>query len=158
MSDLADLIALLVAAGGPTTLMERSPWPLHESLVLFEGDLAARDLVAEGMKLEMHPDAHVGLEIAGVGAAIYELINLGVFRLAGAGIEARLEVDADGHRAYRKKLMCFDLARAQTLQRVAQDWRARACTAEKTWARAFESRAEMSRRATPKRRQLAATF
>ncbi len=158
MSELADLIALLVAAGGPTTLMERSPWPLHESLALLGADQPARNLVAQGIELDVHPDAVVGLEVGGVGAAIYELISQGIFRPTGAGLEARLELNADRHRAYRKRLMSLDLSRATTLQEIAQVWRARACTAEKTWTRALESRAAMSRRATPKRRQLAATF
>lgn len=158
MSGLADLIALLVAAGGPATLMERSPWPLHQSLAALRVDQQARDLIARGIDLEVHSDADVGLEVAGVGAAIYELINQGIFRLTDTGLDARLELDVDRNRAYRKRLMSLDLARATALQDVAQDWRARACTAEKTWARALESRAAMSRRATPKRRQLAATF
>ncbi len=158
MSDLADLIALLIAAGGPTTLMERSPWPLHESLAALGADEHARELVAHGIDLDARPDADVGLEVAGVGVAIYELINQGILCLTGTGLEARLELVVDRHRAYRKRLMTFDLARATTLQDVAQTWRARARTAENTWTSAFESRAAMSRRATPNRRQLAATF
>src|SRR3989442_1520424 len=126
MSDLANLIALLVAAGGPTTLMERSPWPLHEALARLGGDQEARRLVAHCIELDVHPDADVGLEVGGVGAAIYELINQGIFRPTGAGLEARLELNVDRHRAYRKTLMSLDLSNATTLQQVAQDWRARA--------------------------------
>lgn len=158
MTPLVNLIGLLIAAGGPTTLMERSPWPLHEALVALAANRETRALVANDIDFDLRPDADVGLEVAGVGAAIHDLIGEGVLRVTGSGLNARLELDVDKHRAYRKQLMSLDLASATALQSIAHVWRARACTAEKTWARALASRAAMSRRGTPNRRQPAATF
>ena len=155
---LSDLIALLVAAGGPTTLMERSPWPLHEALARLAADDEARELIANNIDFELRPDPNVGVEVGGVGAAIYELIEDGIFRVTGLGLDARLELDIDKHRDYRRKLMGLDLEKATALQSIAQLWRTRACTAEKTWARALASRAAISRRGTPNRRQPATTF
>ena len=149
---------MLVAAGGPTVLMQRSPWPLHEALAALATDQELRQLVAKGIDFDLRPDADVAVEVGGVGAAIYELIDRGVFHVVGSGLDARLELDVDMHRAYRKKLMTLDLARATALQQVAQFWRARARTAEKTWASALASRAARSRGATPNRRHPAATF
>ncbi len=158
MKDLTELIGLLVAAGGPTTLMDRSPWPLHEALVALAADVETRRLIANDIDFHLRPDADVSVEVGGVGAAIYELIEHGVFRIAGSGLDARLELDVDKHRSYRRKLMGLDLGSATALQSIAQVWRARACTAEKIWARAFASRAPKSRPATPKCRQPAATL
>ena len=152
------MIALLIAAGGPTILMERTPWPLHQALIALNSDQGAMSRVAPGTELEINPDADVGLEVAGVGAAIYALIDKGVLRMAGAGLDARLELVVDLLRPYRKKLMSLDVVTATTLHEIAQVWRARALTAEKTWTKALESRAAMSREGTPNRRQAAATF
>ena len=153
---LERLIGLLLSAGGPTFLMDRSPWPLHQALGRAARSPAGDYFRAWGIDLQFRQQDEVGLAVVGVAAGLFALIGKGVLIPRGTGVDARLEVDIDALRPYRKALMALDPLPAELLHEVAVTWAAYACAAEKTWARALASRGAISTGCTPNRRHVEA--
>lgn len=152
---LERLIGLLLAAGGPKVLMDRSPWPLHQALRKAESRHGSC-FGSLGIPLSFRQQDQTGMAAVGAAAAIFALIRKRVLVPSGTGLETRLHVDADALRPYRKTLMGLDPSDAQLLHDIAVTWAAYARTAENTWERALASRDAMSIGDTPNRRHLAA--
>ena len=152
---MADLIGLLIAAGGPSRLPLRASWTLHRAV----GELGerARQLDGYGCLPEIHvaSDSQVGTAVTGIAVGLHELMARGEMRVAGEGWECTVELSSTAHRYYRKALMGLEPRLAELIYDAGSNWAALALTAEKNWKTALASLGRRRRSETPKRLQLA---
>lgn len=120
---LADLVGILLAAGGPTTLPARVRWPLDQALVWLQGEAAksgALDPWRHRIDLQLSPDSGTGVK--GAGRALALLRDNGTLRPIGCLRWAAFRVDADALLRYRRLLMAMKPGDAQLLTRAARMW------------------------------------
>src|SRR5690242_3367317 len=94
--ELSELIALMLAAGGPERQLARVRWPLHMALREMHEDAGRRgERRLVGVELEMRPSPEVGQEVVGADAALRALVRCRVLRPDGDRRFAHLALDPD---------------------------------------------------------------
>lgn len=132
---MSDLVAAMVAAGGPVRTDARAPRHLHAALVwLGEQQPSSAALPP----LVGRPDPDVGLRVQGVTAALWSLAGAGLFRVSERPGGADLLVDEDALPWARRVLMRLSSDDCEAVYAAADRW-ASASTARKNSARAVSS-------------------
>ena len=150
--ELSEVIALMLAAGGPRGQLVRVRWPLHKALrELHEtaGRNGHRSVLGSGWRLR--PSADHGVEVVGADAAIRRLVDVGLLRSEGQLRQATYRVDDEAVVGWRRRLMTLDAEHVQLLQRAGTRWAAMASTAAKNRSAPARSSASMVTSATPNR-------
>lgn len=155
--ELTELLALILAAGGPERQLARVRWPLH--LALREshertGRRGERGLL--GVELRLRSSAEVGQEVIGADSALQALVLEGILRSEGELRTAQLVLDENAAVRWRRTLMTLSPAKVGVLQRVGTRWAALASTALKNRSTASRSPIGMVTSPTPNRAKLAA--
>lgn len=144
---LDELIGVLVAAGGPSEIDVRAPWPLHQTLRYLQRSHADTGILPD---LDFVPCPKAGEAAVGAGAALLTLAAEGVINADTAtGGHVLRFTDGPRLRPYRKRLLGQELRTAAVIYQAATSWRTRSETAAKTLAKARESCGAMSVVATP---------
>lgn len=154
--ELSEVLALILAAGGPASQPVRVRWPLHRALrETYEasGRRGERDVL--GVELEWRRSAEVGRELVGGDRALQKLVHDGVLRPVGELRQACFVLDPDAAVALRRKLMTLPAKQVDELQRAGTRWAALAATAAKNRSTASRSSAATVSSTTPKREKLA---
>jgi len=132
---MSDLVAAMVAAGGPSCTDAREHWQLHAALV----GLGERAVGSSALPpLAGSPDPDVGLRVEGVTRALWSLVGSGLFRVEERQGGADLIVQPDGLPAARRVLMRLGDADRDAVYLAANFW-ACASTARKNRASAAGS-------------------
>jgi hypothetical protein len=151
---LKDLIALLLAADGPTELEARSLGPLHDTIVfaIKPGRFPRLQPLLPTVHLTLRPD--IGYAVEGLGSALHDLAGERAIRLVDDPVRGLLlRADALGVRArYRRVLFGMPPAVAQDFYRLGASLRARSATTSKMWERPTWSSARRSTSLPMKRR------
>ena len=111
---LADLLGLLLCAGGPSRVYCRFAWPAHSAVRRVSAGL--------GADVETHTDAMVGSAVVGFAEAIRHLVGLGVLIPEGTGETIAHSTDSDRLRPYRRRLMRLSPMQAAVIARTAARW------------------------------------
>jgi len=150
-TDLEELIALMLVAGGPPVIPARGNWPLHAALREMS-EAAARDGVRELAALVLlRPSADVGVRADGADRALFRLVQRGVFVPEGTGRDAALRVDDEACVPWRRTFMRLEGQAARQIQRAGTRWRTLADTSAKNRATATTSSAPTVPSGTPNR-------
>jgi hypothetical protein len=148
--ELSDVLALMLAAGGPEHQPARVRWPLHLALREMHdacGRRGSRHLLA--LDLELRPSADVGQEVIGADKALGLLVQRGVLRPDGEHRTARLALDPQAAVVLRRRLMMLPPAQVALLQRAGARWAALTSTAAKNRSTASRSSASTVASGTP---------
>jgi hypothetical protein len=134
------LLAHMIAAGGVRRLPARTPWPMHRALRLLyaeAGRTGQLRLLPPTPTFAACPET--GIAAAGADQALRALIDTGLIREEGVGLDATLAVDPVRLVQWRRSLMCRDPRASAMLQRAGERWAAFASTAENACAMPTES-------------------
>jgi hypothetical protein len=125
------VIAQIIAAGGPRRIPVRIAWPLNATLRELQSEAARRGLLGRlpAFAFELSPEC--GLRLAAADEALEQLAHAGLLRRTGALADAALEVDAEQLVAFRRELMRLEPELAQLLQRAGSRWAALISTCSK---------------------------
>jgi hypothetical protein len=138
--ELSEVLALMLACGGPERQLVRVRWPMHLALREVREAAGRRgELAALGLALQIRPSREVGQEVVGADRALHSLVQRGVLRAEGERRTAALVLDPDASVALRRRLMMLPPAQVQVLQRAGARWAAWASTAAKNRSTASRS-------------------
>lgn len=139
---LSELLADILAAGGPSVQPARVRWPMHLALhqSYIEASRLGRLDVFEPV-LRFAPCASVGRSAVGADAALEQLLQSGILRAEGRLRGATLVSNQVGLVAHRRRLMMMDPVRVRQLQRAGERWAAFSATAMKNRSTAARSSA-----------------
>ena len=155
--ELSEVLALILAAGGPERQLARVRWPLHLALREMQESSARRgERGLLGIELELRPSSEVGQEVVGADRALQTVIQRGVLRSEGEQRLAWLVLDADAAVLLRRRLMRLSPAHVALLQRAGARWAALASTAAKNRSTASRSSQTTVSSGTPNRANPAA--
>ena len=152
---LAQLIRLMLAAGGPRNWLASVPWPLHRTLVEERAELVKLAALGCRVSLSANPDPDCGWRVDGVDGALVELQRVGILGYLDEGFFACYEVDETWLRECRLDLMRLPANEASVIYRAARRWDALAATSLKNWRTAALSSAPTVRSVIPIRRHSA---
>jgi hypothetical protein len=140
-SELAPLLRLLIAAGGPRRFDAREQWPLHRGLVVLATRLSKVQTTGwPGMpELSFRPDPDVGKRAAGVTRALWNLAATGDLAVTAQRGRALFEVEQAWLPTARTDLMHLDPSVAEAIYIAATCWAAAAATSEKKFRTADSS-------------------
>lgn len=134
------LLAHMIAAGGVRRLPARTPWPMHRALHLLYAEAGRTGhLRLLPPTPTFAPCPETGIAAAGADQALQALIDAGLIRKEGVGLDATLVVDSARLVQWRRSLMCSDPRATAMLQRAGERWAAFASTAENARAMPTES-------------------
>lgn len=154
--ELSEVLALMLAAGGPEDQLARVRWPLHVALrEAYEAAGRRGERAMLGADLELRVSSEVGHEVRGADRAIESLLRSGVLCAHGEGRQARLVLDPDAAIRLRRMLMTLPPRQTACLQHAGARWAALAATASKNRSMAPRSVASTVASATPNRAKLA---
>src|SRR5919198_6645379 len=91
----ADLVAMLLAAGGPSRFPARARWPLHRALKQLDEEAARIGSERLLPPLSFRPCPDTGWRAGGADRGLLELRAQGVLRAVGVGAHAELVVSAE---------------------------------------------------------------
>jgi hypothetical protein len=151
VTDLTDLVGVLLAAGGPPTFSPRRTWALHRELRELSETSGREGLSLGELAFTFTPDPDVGIRVAGLDEAIWKLVRLSVLRPEGIGREAHLCVDQERLDEFRRQLMRLRPAVAAAVYRAATRWAAAVETASKNADTPAASSGETVAFSTPNR-------
>jgi hypothetical protein len=149
-SELAPLLRLLIAAGGPQRFDAREQWPLHRSLVVLANRLSKLQASSwEGMpELSFRPDPDVGTRAAGVTRALWNLAAAGDLAVTAQQGRALFEVEPAWLPTAQTDLMHLDPTVAEAFYFAATCWAAKTATSEKNVRSSDSSFSERMRRSS----------
>jgi hypothetical protein len=130
---VAQLLRLMIAAGGPQLFDAREQWPLHRGLTV----LAARlqELPSETAvslpELAFRPDPDVGRRAAGVTRALWEMTGSGDLVVTALHGHALFHVKPAWLPTARQELMRLEPAVAEAIYLAATCWAAAASMSAK---------------------------
>jgi hypothetical protein len=154
--ELSEVLALILAAGGPRDQLARVRWPLHLALhEAFEATGRSGERRELGFTVEFRASADVGHQAIGVDQAFDKLVACGVLRPHGEKREARLQLDPVAAVDLRRKLMTFPAHQVALFQRAGARWAALADTAAKNRSTAPRSSGSTVASSTPNREKRA---
>lgn len=111
---MADVLGLLLCAGGPREVYCRFAWPAHRAV--------ERASLALGTPVRTHSEATVGCAVVGFADAVRHLIALEVLVPSGSGETIGHSTDSDRLRPYRRRLMRLTPFSAAMFTDVAARW------------------------------------
>ncbi len=155
LQGLSEILALILASGGPERQLARVSWPMHVALRETHDEAGRRGQRSPLGVLEFRSSPEVGLEVVGAESAVQQLLRSGVLYAEGEGRGAELVLDRDAAVALRRRVMRLSAEQASLLQRAGARWAALASTAAKNRSTAPRSSAETVESGTPNRRKLA---
>jgi hypothetical protein len=121
--DLADLVGILLAAGGPSAMPARIQWPLDQALAWLNGEARRSGVVRRWQELiELQLSADSGTAVRDTSKALWRLRDIGVLRPVGYLRSAALHVDPDRLRPYRRLLMAMTPDDVRLLTWTARKW------------------------------------
>lgn len=155
---MSDLVAAMIAAGGPSCTDARDHRHLHAALVHL-GERAGGSALPP---LAGRPDADVGLRVHGVTHALWSLVGAGLLRVQERPGGADLIVDPAEVPAARRVLMRLSEQDRRAVYRAADFWacastarKKRASAATSSVAARVDNAANCRQSAAPARRQRA---
>ena len=154
-SALSQLLAYILAAGGPVEQLATVRWPMHKAIrELAEETARAGTRTLVGADLEFKPSPDGGLAVKGADRALMELVSASVLRVTGERRTARLLLDPAAAVRLRRDLMLLSPEQVALYRRAGTRWEALASTAAKNRSTALRSSASTVASSTPKRASL----
>lgn len=147
---MSELIAAMIAAGGPTCTDARDHWPLHQALVRLGSDAPES---ASLPLLRSRPDPEVGRRVHGVTRALWDLVGCGLLCVDNSQDDVRFIVDTAELPRARRGLMRLDPQSQMVVYAAAERW-ALASTSRKNPANERESSVATRRRSDRYSRQV----
>lgn len=150
---LSDLLRMLLVLGGPRAFISTVPWPLHAAVVEMEDARKRQGRLRSIAHLALSPDPEVGTRVAGLDAALSELVASQELQL---GVSGGLDVwkldEARLHRP-RRALWALPAEDLELLRETAHRWESLATASLKNWRTAVASSASTVASSTPNRRR-----
>lgn len=150
---LSDLVRMLLVLGGPRSFISTVPWPLHAAVVQMEDARKREGRLRSCGDLVLRPDPEVGMRVAGLDAALSELIASRELQLGtNAGLDV-WEIDEALLSRPRRALWALPDEDVELLRKTAQRWESLATTSLKNWRTAVASSDSTVASSIPNRRR-----
>lgn len=125
---MKELVAAMVAAGGPACTDARDHQPVHRALAWLarQGNLSGAF-----PDFELSPDPEVGTRVRGVTQALWALVGEGFFLVEDRPGRATFRLDPDRLPDARRVLMRLTVDDRTAVDHAAAIWTAASCTSRK---------------------------